>query len=57
MADVVFELQGLITLAGTDPDTAAARFDHLVARHGRAAMAEALAAVAPEVVAGDAAAR
>lgn len=48
---MVTELQELITLAGTDPDTAAERFDLLVDRHGRVALAQALTAVAPTVVA------
>lgn len=51
MADVVFEVQDLITLAGSDPDGAAEQFDRLVAQHGRARLAEALTAVAPDVVA------
>lgn len=51
MANVVTEMQSVITLAGTDPDAAADRFDLLVARHGRIALAGALKAIAPEVIA------
>lgn len=57
MADVVFEMQDLITLAGTDPDGAAEHFDRLVVRHGRVVLAEALTAVAPDVVAASLAGR
>ena len=51
MPDLVDELQRLITLAGAEPEAATGQFDVLVAIHGRLVLAEALTAVAPEIVA------
>lgn len=46
MRDVERSLERLATLAEHDPDRACTQFDVLVARHGRAALAWALQAVA-----------
>jgi hypothetical protein len=56
MPELVPEVQHLLRVAERDPDSAIARFDVLLAAHGRQALARALVAVAPdelqEIVAG-----
>ena len=48
MPELVPEVQRLVRIAERDPDSAIARFDVLLAAHGREALAKALFAVAPE---------
>lgn len=47
MAELVPEVQQLISVAEKDPDSAIARFDVLLALHGREALAKALVVAAP----------
>jgi len=48
MPELVPEVQHLIRVAEQDPDSAIARFDVLLAAHGKEALAKALVAVAPQ---------
>lgn len=51
MTDLEHALAHLLDLAGRDPDLATARFDALVARHGREPVGRALQLVAGEELA------